>query len=123
MDKSHKFVFHFLETEFTVLHFHPTLRDTIPDWVAYFIGQNTFQGSKGVPPLIYFSSSQGRDALAPLKCRYAKQALWCYDLTLTATLKGHTCVLVPGSSRYAALPDSGRSPDEILGYDEHGLPT
>ena len=26
-------------------------------------------------------------------------------------------------SRYAALPDSGRSPEEILGYDEHGLPT
>jgi|SoiMetStandDraft_5_1073268.scaffolds.fasta_scaffold859740_1 antitoxin VapB len=26
-------------------------------------------------------------------------------------------------SRYAALPDSGRSADEILGYDEHGLPT
>jgi antitoxin VapB len=26
-------------------------------------------------------------------------------------------------SRYAALPDTGRSPDEILGYDEHGLPT
>jgi antitoxin VapB len=25
-------------------------------------------------------------------------------------------------SRYAALPDTGRSPDEILGYDEHGLP-
>jgi antitoxin VapB len=24
---------------------------------------------------------------------------------------------------YAALPDTGRSPDEILGYDEHGLPT
>jgi antitoxin VapB len=26
-------------------------------------------------------------------------------------------------SRYAALPDTGRSPEEILGYDEHGLPT
>jgi antitoxin VapB len=26
-------------------------------------------------------------------------------------------------NRYAALPDTGRSPDEILGYDEHGLPT
>jgi antitoxin VapB len=26
-------------------------------------------------------------------------------------------------NRYAALPDSGGSPDEILGYDEHGLPT
>ena len=25
--------------------------------------------------------------------------------------------------RYATLPDTGRSPDEILGYDEHGLPT
>src|SRR5258705_9459038 len=23
---------------------------------------------------------------------------------------------------YAVLPDSGRNPDEILGYDEHGLP-
>src|SRR6202035_2509884 len=26
-------------------------------------------------------------------------------------------------SRYAALSDTGRSPDEILGYDEDGLPT
>jgi antitoxin VapB len=26
-------------------------------------------------------------------------------------------------SQYAALADTGRSPDEILGYDEHGLPT
>ncbi|MDB5578211.1 MAG: Rv0623 family protein transcription factor [Bradyrhizobium sp.] len=26
-------------------------------------------------------------------------------------------------SRYAALPDTGRSPDEILGYDDLGLPT
>lgn len=26
-------------------------------------------------------------------------------------------------SRYASLPDSERSPDEILGYDENGLPT
>ena len=26
-------------------------------------------------------------------------------------------------SRYAALADTGRSSDEILGYDEHGLPT
>ena len=26
-------------------------------------------------------------------------------------------------SRFAALPDTGRSADEILGYDEHGLPT
>ena len=25
--------------------------------------------------------------------------------------------------RYAGLPDTGRSPDEILGYDDHGLPT
>ncbi len=25
--------------------------------------------------------------------------------------------------RYAALADTGRSPDEILGYDEDGLPT
>jgi antitoxin VapB len=25
--------------------------------------------------------------------------------------------------QYAALVDTGRSPDEILGYDEHGLPT
>ena len=26
-------------------------------------------------------------------------------------------------NRYAALPDTGRTPDEILGYDEHGLPS
>jgi antitoxin VapB len=26
-------------------------------------------------------------------------------------------------SRYAMLPDTGRTPDDILGYDEHGLPT
>ena len=26
-------------------------------------------------------------------------------------------------SKYAALPDTGGSPDEILGYDDHGLPT
>jgi antitoxin VapB len=26
-------------------------------------------------------------------------------------------------NRYAALPDTGRTPDDILGYDEHGLPT
>ena len=26
-------------------------------------------------------------------------------------------------NRYASLPDTGRSPDEILGYDEYGLPT
>jgi antitoxin VapB len=26
-------------------------------------------------------------------------------------------------SQYAALPDTGRTPDEILGYDDHGLPT
>ena len=25
-------------------------------------------------------------------------------------------------NRYAVLPDTGRHPDEILGYDEHGLP-
>ena len=25
--------------------------------------------------------------------------------------------------RYASLPDTGRTPDEILGYDEQGLPT
>lgn len=26
-------------------------------------------------------------------------------------------------SQYAALTDTGRSPDEILGYDDHGLPS
>ncbi len=26
-------------------------------------------------------------------------------------------------NRYAASPDTGRSPDEALGYDEDGLPT
>jgi antitoxin VapB len=26
-------------------------------------------------------------------------------------------------SEFAALADTGRSPDEILGYDDHGLPT
>jgi antitoxin VapB len=26
-------------------------------------------------------------------------------------------------SQYTALADTGRSPDEILGYDDHGLPT
>ena len=26
-------------------------------------------------------------------------------------------------SQFAALADTGRSPDEILGYDDHGLPT
>ena len=26
-------------------------------------------------------------------------------------------------SRYAALAGTERSPEEILGYDEHGLPT
>jgi antitoxin VapB len=26
-------------------------------------------------------------------------------------------------SRYAAQADTGRSPDDILGYDQHGLPT
>jgi antitoxin VapB len=25
--------------------------------------------------------------------------------------------------RFAALPDTGRTPDEILGYDDQGLPT
>ena len=25
--------------------------------------------------------------------------------------------------RYAVLPDSGRDPDELLGYDQNGLPT
>jgi antitoxin VapB len=25
-------------------------------------------------------------------------------------------------SKYAALADTGRTPDDILGYDEHGLP-
>jgi len=27
------------------------------------------------------------------------------------------------ASQYAALADTGRSPEEILGYDDHGLPT
>jgi antitoxin VapB len=26
-------------------------------------------------------------------------------------------------SRYATLPDSGQNAEELLGYDEHGLPT
>jgi len=26
-------------------------------------------------------------------------------------------------SRYAALADTGRTPEDVLGYDEHGLPT
>jgi len=26
-------------------------------------------------------------------------------------------------SQFAALADTGRSPDEIFGYDDHGLPT
>jgi antitoxin VapB len=26
-------------------------------------------------------------------------------------------------SQFAALADTGRGPDEILGYDDHGLPT
>jgi antitoxin VapB len=26
-------------------------------------------------------------------------------------------------NRYAALPDTGRNPDQILDYDERGLPT
>jgi antitoxin VapB len=25
--------------------------------------------------------------------------------------------------RYATLADTGRTPDDIIGYDEHGLPT
>jgi antitoxin VapB len=31
--------------------------------------------------------------------------------------------LMKVGSRYAALADTGRSPEEILGYDKHGLPT
>ena len=31
--------------------------------------------------------------------------------------------LIKIGNRYATLPDTGRNPDEILGYDEHGLPT
>jgi len=31
--------------------------------------------------------------------------------------------LMKMGSRYAALADTGRSPEEILGYDRHGLPT
>lgn len=34
-----------------------------------------------------------------------------------------TARLMKIGSRYAALPDSGQSPEETLGYDEHGLPT
>ena len=34
-----------------------------------------------------------------------------------------TAKLMKIGTRYAALPDSGRSPEEILGYDEDGLPT
>lgn len=26
-------------------------------------------------------------------------------------------------NRYASLPDTSQSPEDILGYDEHGLPT
>jgi antitoxin VapB len=33
-----------------------------------------------------------------------------------------TARLMKIGNRYAALPDSEKSPDEILGYDEHGLP-
>ncbi|MES2194572.1 MAG: type II toxin-antitoxin system VapB family antitoxin [Pseudomonadota bacterium] len=32
-------------------------------------------------------------------------------------------LLMKIGSQYAALPDTGRGPDEILGYDDHGLPT
>jgi hypothetical protein len=37
---------------------------------------------------------------------------------------GHidACLMEIGR-RYAALPDTGRTPDEILGYDDNGLPT
>jgi antitoxin VapB len=31
--------------------------------------------------------------------------------------------LMKMGSRYAALADTGRTPEEILGYDERGLPT
>lgn len=31
--------------------------------------------------------------------------------------------LITIGTRFAALPDTGRSPDEILGYDKDGLPT
>jgi antitoxin VapB len=31
--------------------------------------------------------------------------------------------LVKIGSQYSALADTGRSPDEILGYDDQGLPT
>jgi antitoxin VapB len=34
-----------------------------------------------------------------------------------------TARLMKIGSRYAALADTGRGPDEILGYDDHGLPT
>lgn len=36
---------------------------------------------------------------------------------------GIAAQLMKIGDRYAALPDTGRSPDEVLGYDEHGLPT
>ena len=34
-----------------------------------------------------------------------------------------TARLMKIGSRYAELADTGRSPDDILGYDKHGLPT
>ena len=34
-----------------------------------------------------------------------------------------TARMVKIGSQFAPLPDTGRSPDEILGYDDHGLPT
>ena len=34
-----------------------------------------------------------------------------------------TAQLMKIGRQYAALADTGRSPDEILGYDDHGLPT
>jgi antitoxin VapB len=34
-----------------------------------------------------------------------------------------TARLMKIGSQFATLPDTGRSPDEILGYDDHGLPT
>ena len=34
-----------------------------------------------------------------------------------------TARLMKIGKRYAALPDTGRNPDEILGYDALGLPT
>jgi antitoxin VapB len=34
-----------------------------------------------------------------------------------------TARLMEIGNRYAALPDTSRNPDQILGYDDHGLPT